>query len=157
MALEIERKFLVHHEGWNQIKNNCKQKLIRQGYLSTDPEKTIRVRISGNEAFLTIKGKNEGAVRSEFEYTIPLDDAAQLLNHFCTGELSKTRFLFPHGNHTWEIDVFSGKNEGLIVAEIELQSENESFEKPDWIAAEVTQDKRYFNSNLVKQPFCEWE
>lgn len=155
MALEIERKFLVLLDRWNQIKSNH-QKQIRQGYLSTDPEKTIRVRISGKDAFLTIKGKNEGAVRSEFEYAIPLEDATTLLNHMCTGELSKVRHLIPHGNHTWEVDVFSGKNEGLIVAEIELQSENEDFEKPEWLGEEVTHDNRYFNSNLVKTPFCEW-
>jgi len=155
MAIEIERKFLVDHKQWKQIQSK-QQKQIRQGYLSTDPEKTIRVRISGNDAFLTIKGKNKGAVRTEFEYAIPPDDATTLLNHMCTGELSKIRHLIPHGNHTWEVDVFSGKNEGLIVAEIELQSENETFEKPKWLGEEVTHDKRFFNSNLVKTPFCEW-
>jgi adenylate cyclase len=155
MPLEIERKFLVNLEKWNLIEQPTGNAL-RQGYISTDPSKTIRVRMTNEDSFLTIKGKNIGATRAEFEYKIPNEDAKELLDNFVESELSKIRYKIEFNNKVWEVDEFLGENKGLFVAEIELDSEDESFEKPDWIGEEVTGDEKYYNSNLTLFPFKNW-
>lgn len=155
MPQEIERKFLVHHEKWNELEKPQGQH-FRQGYLLTDPNKTIRVRLTPTQGFLTIKGKNIGATRPEYEYEIPMQEAKELLDQFAISELSKTRYLIPFENKTWEVDEFLGDNLGLIVAEIELKSEDEDFNIPKWIAEEVTNDNKYYNSNLTIHPFTNW-
>lgn len=152
MAVEIERKFLVTGDGWR----NGSGVLYRQGYLNRDKSRTVRVRIAGDAAFLTIKGRSVGATRAEFEYPIPVADAQALLA-LCDGPLiEKTRYRVPHAGHEWEVDVFAGDNAGLVVAELELQSESEAFAAPAWLGEEVSHDARYFNSNLATQPFCTW-
>jgi adenylate cyclase len=155
MAIEIERKFLINKEGWQEATKE-KGKVIKQGYMLTDPSKTIRVRVAGVKAFLTIKGKSTGASRLEYEYEIPKQDAEELLENFCAAVISKIRYKVNYGNHTWEVDEFSGDNSGLIVAEIELTHEQETFELPEWVEKEVTDDKRYFNSNLSTHPYKSW-
>ena len=153
MAKEIERKFLVQ-ESWQPRSAGVKS---AQGYLSTVPERTVRVRIKGEKGYLTIKGKNEGISRAEFEYEIPLQDAEELLQLAEQPVLRKRRYLEQHGGSLWEIDVFAGENEGLIVAEIELPEEQAAFTKPDWLGEEVSGDVRYYNANLIKQPFSLWK
>ncbi|KAA5533694.1 CYTH domain-containing protein [Taibaiella lutea] len=155
MAIEIERKFLINKEKWNALPKP-ESKFIRQGYITTDAEKTIRVRITGNEAYLTIKGKTTGFSRTEIECTIPATTATEMLQQFAITEIIKERYRLPYQQHIWEVDVFHGKNEGLIVAEIELENESVIFEKPDWVAEEVTDDSRYYNSNLSLNPFLNW-
>jgi len=155
MGKEIERKFLVDHHKWSTLTKPV-GKNFRQGYLLTDPDKTIRVRTTSTKGFLTIKGKNVGATRTEFEYEIPHEEATALLNDFSGSELSKIRYEIEHSNKVWEVDVFLGHNEGLVVAEIELISEDESFELPEWIDQEVTHDQKYYNSNLTITPFKTW-
>lgn len=154
---EIERKFLVTSEAF---KNEAhKRTRIVQGFLNTHPERMVRIRIQGSDGFLTIKGKanKSGLTRFEWEKQIPLADAEALL-HLCEpGIIEKTRFEVSVGNHTFEVDDFMGENEGLIVAEIELQSETELFQKPDWLGMEVTGDVKYYNSNLSKNPFKKWK
>lgn len=156
MGIEIERKFLVNKEKWDQVKKE-KQSLYRQGYIVADPGKTIRVRLTDQEAFLTIKGQTVGISRAEFEYPIPVADGQQLLDSLCGAVVSKIRYFITHEGNLWEVDVFLGDNEGLIVAEIELKEENESFPLPEWIAAEVTSEKKYSNSNLAKKPYITWD
>jgi CYTH domain-containing protein len=153
MAKEIERKFLVK-AGWQPQDEGIK---IAQGYLSTVPERTVRVRIKGNKGYLTIKGKNQGISRTEFEYEIPLGDAEELLKLAEQPILSKTRYLEQHGNRLWEIDVFAGENQGLVVAEVELPDEQADFSRPDWLGQEVSGDVRYYNANLIKKPFSLWK
>jgi adenylate cyclase len=149
MATETERKFLVKdviiHLAVREIK-------IIQSYLSIDPEKTIRLRIADQKAFLTIKSrKNQDTItRSEWEFEIPVSDAIEMMNIGMPGKIVKTRYLIPAGDHTFEVDVFHDKNEGLIIAEIELSSEDEQFEKPDWLGEEVTDKPEFYNSNLIK-------
>ena len=155
MAVEIERKYLVHIEKWNRI-DKGKKHFYRQGYLLTDPAKTIRVRVTGESGFITIKGKSVGASRQEYEYVIPKQDAIELLNQFCSSDVSKFRYIIPFAGKVWEVDEFLDANEGLIVAEIELSTENEKFETPEWISEEVTGIEKYYNSNLSKRPFKEW-
>lgn len=155
--MEIERKFLVNS---NAFKTEAfTQNRISQGYLNSAPGRTVRVRIKGNKGFLTIKGaSNEsGLSRFEWEKEIPVSEANDLLQLCEDGVIDKTRFEVRVGNHIFEIDEFYGENEGLIVAEIELQSESETFEKPDWIGKEVTTDKRYYNSCLSQHPFRDWK
>jgi adenylate cyclase len=155
--LEIERKFLTTS---NAFKNEAyTQNRITQGYLSSNPERTVRVRIKGNKGFLTIKGaSNESGIsRFEWEKEIPIDEAQKLLLLCEKGVIDKTRFEVKFGNHIFEIDEFYGENEGLIVAEIELDSETETFEKPIWLGKEVTNDKRYYNSYLSQNPFKNWQ
>lgn len=155
MGEEIERKFLVAGEGWRETAEGT---AYRQGFLSTEPERTVRVRAAGDRGTITIKGKNVGARRAEFEYEIPLADAQQMLDTLCKRPLiEKVRYTLSAGAHTWEIDVFGGDNAGLVVAEIELGSEDETFDKPGWVGDEVTGDPRYFNSNLVDNPYRTWE
>ena len=156
MGIEIERKFLVNHEQWEQLVKPVGE-FYRQGYLLTDPQKTIRVRQTSDKGFLTIKGISVGATRAEYEYEIPIEEAKELLDQFAVAELSKVRYKIAIENHIWEVDVFSGKNQGLIVAEIELESENEKFVLPTWIDREVTGEEKYYNSNLVTKPYSDWK
>lgn len=153
MAKEIERKFLVQ-TSWQPQDEGIK---IAQGYLSTVPERTVRVRIKGDKGYLTIKGKNQGISRAEFEYEIPIGDAEELLKLAEQPILSKTRYLEQHGNRLWEIDVFAGENQGLVVAEVELPDEQADFSRPDWLGQEVSGDVRYYNANLIKNPFSLWK
>ncbi|MFT3822627.1 MAG: CYTH domain-containing protein [Chitinophagaceae bacterium] len=155
MALEIERKYLVQHNKWNAIEKPTGHR-IRQGYILTDPEKTIRVRLKDDKGFLTIKGLTAGATRAEYEYEIPAKDAEELLDKFSESELAKVRYNISFGNKTWEVDVFTGDNDGLIVAEIELQSEDEQFALPGWIDKEVTGEAKYYNANLTITPYKLW-
>lgn len=155
MGLEIERKFLVNHVKWAATEKP-KAEFYRQGYLLTDPNKTIRVRATDTKGFMTIKGKSEGATRAEFEYEIPKEEAIQLLDMFAVSDLTKYRYKTIFAEKLWEVDVFLGENEGLIVAEIELSSEDEIFDLPDWAMEEVTGEKKYYNSNLSTLPFKKW-
>ena len=154
--IEIERKFLVTSEDFKAAA--FMQNRIAQGYLSSVPDRTVRVRIKGEKGFLTIKGaSNEsGLSRFEWEKEIPVDEAKELLKLCEKGVIDKTRFEVKIGNHIFEVDEFYGDNQGLIVAEIELNSENENFERPKWLGKEVTNDSRYYNSNLSKNPFVSW-
>jgi adenylate cyclase len=155
MPIEIERKFLVAHDGWRAGFTSAAR--IRQGYLCLDPGRTVRVRISGTQGWLTIKGPGEGASRAEFEYPLPLADATDLLDHLCRQpQIDKTRHLVPHGGLTFEVDVFHGDNEGLIMAEVELAAADTHVDLPPWIGAEVTGDHRYFNAYLAQHPFRTW-
>ena len=156
MKQEIERKFLVDEDKWNKLEKPVGKELS-QGYLASGTTTTIRVRTKGDKGFLTIKGKTVGASRPEYEYEIPRAEANELLENFAITSISKIRFEIEYAEKLWEVDVFKGDNEGLIVAEIELESEDEPFEKPDWITEEVTDDKRYYNSILAKTPFKIWE
>lgn len=152
MAIEIERKFLVAGEGWRQTD----ARRYSQGYLSRDPARTVRVRCVGAQAWLTIKGRSVGASRAEFEYEIAFADGEQLLK-LCDGPLvDKFRHRVRHAGMLWEVDEFLGDNAGLVVAEIELSDEAQAFERPPWLGEEVTQDARYFNSNLAAHPFKHW-
>jgi adenylate cyclase len=154
MGVEIERKFLLQGEAWRAL---AEPVLLRQGYLSTDPARTVRVRIEGGQATLTIKGQSAGATRGEWEYPVPLDEAGELLDQLCQQPLlEKYRRRIAYRGHTWEVDEFLAANAGLVVAEIELGSEHEAFDKPDWIGAEVTGDSRYYNSNLIRLPYSMW-
>jgi len=155
MGIEIERKFLLANEGW---RGQGHPTLMRQGYLVADPVRTVRVRIEGERAVITIKGKSTGASRGEWEYEIPVPDATELLDGLCEQpQVEKIRHRIAHAGHTWEVDEFLGLNAGLVVAEIELGAEDEAFEKPDWIGAEVTGDKRYYNSSLIRMPYSQWQ
>ena len=146
MGKEIERKYLLKNNNWRSLVSESYS--IEQGYLNTDPEKTVRVRIKDNKGILTIKGKNKGISRLEFEYPIPLEDAKELINLCTKPLLIKTRNLVALDNQLWEIDEFGGYHKGLILAEIELSSEEEIVKLPDWIGKEVSNDPRYYNSNL---------
>ena len=156
MGIEIERKFLVKKEKWKELEKPSGE-LYRQGYLLTDPNKTIRVRQTSAKGFLTIKGLTVGATRPEYEYEIPFEEAKELLDQFAIAELSKIRFKIIIDQHIWEVDEFFGNNKGLIVAEIELSNEEEKFNIPDWIDREVTHEEKYFNSSLVIHPYQNWD
>jgi adenylate cyclase len=154
MGIEIERKFLVKNDSWKQFATGgmaCKQ-----GYLVAGKEKTVRVRILGNAAFLTIKGATTGIQRAEFEYEIPVSDAEQMME-LCGNRIEKTRYLIRHMGMTWEVDVFEGANTGLIMAEIELESEDQVFDWPSWCGEEVSGDRRYYNACLAEHPFINWK
>lgn len=156
MGLEIERKFLVKN---NSFKEESYQKtLIKQGFLNSDKERVVRVRVADKKAYLTIKGKSDvlGTTRFEWEKEISIDEAKSLLKLCEPGVIEKYRFLIKKGKHVFEVDEFLGENKGLIVAEIELDSEKEKFIIPDWLSKEVTGDKKYYNSNLSKSPFKDW-
>lgn len=154
MGIEIERKFLLVGDAWRSLGAPV---LLRQGYLSSQRERVVRVRIEGAQAMLTIKGVSVGASRGEWEYPIPLADAEQLLDGLCEQPLvEKYRRRIEFGGMLWEVDEFLGANAGLVVAEIELESEQQAFAKPDWVGAEVTDDARYFNSALIRHPFTRW-
>jgi adenylate cyclase len=156
MGKEIERKYLVDITKWQQIDKPIGQR-YRQGYLLTDPNKTIRVRQTTDRGFLTIKGLSIGATRPEYEYEIPFDEAKELLDNFSTSELSKIRYKILFDNKVWEVDEFSGDNFGLIVAEIELTSEDEKYSIPGWVDKEVTGQEKYYNSNLTIDPYKNWQ
>lgn len=153
--LEIERKFLIANDDWKQDVSNST--IIKQGYLNSTPERTVRIRVRGEKAYLTIKGKNENLTRKEFEYEIPLAEGNELLMLCEKPIIEKIRHLVKIEHHTWEIDVFDGENKGLIVAEIELTSENELFTKPNWLGDEVSNDVRYYNSALIRFPYSKWK
>lgn len=154
MGVEIERKFLVRDECWRSLGQGV---LLRQGYLSSAPERVVRVRIEGNAAMLTIKGRSTGATRSEWEYPIPMADAEAFLDGLCERPIiEKKRYRIPYEGMTWEVDEFFGENAGLVVAEIELESEGQAFAKPEWVGDEVTHDARYFNANLLRHPYSIW-
>lgn len=155
MGLEIERKFLVHKDKWDSL-TKPKKDFYRQGYLFSDSNKTIRIRQTNDKGYITIKGESIGLTRPEFEYEIPREDAEQLLNKFCVFELIKVRYKIVYKNKVWEVDEFLGDNLGLIVAEIELEHEDEQFEMPDWIANEVTGNQKYYNSILSTFPYSKW-
>lgn len=154
--IEIERKFLVNSTDF--IQQSHAQYKIAQGYLNSDPERTVRVRVKDEQGFLTIKGKSNatGTSRFEWEKEIALGEAQQLLMLCEKGVIEKTRYLVYVGKYLFEVDVFYGENDGLIVAEIELSDEHETFEKPDWLDLEVTNDERYYNAYLSRHPFTEW-
>lgn len=156
MGLEIERKYLVDKKIWDKIIKDEKH-LIKQGYILNNPDKTIRVRLTDNKGFITIKGLSTGASRKEFEYQIPEKDAKELLGNFCTTSISKIRNKISYKGKLWEVDEFLDDNAGLIVAEIELSMEQETFDLPDWIAKEVTGESKYYNSNLSRQPYKDWK
>jgi adenylate cyclase len=153
MGIEIERKFLVVGEAW---KLQGPGEFISQGYLSRDPARTVRVRVKGERAWLTIKGQSVGASRAEFEYPVPLADAEQMLT-LCDGpRVEKIRRVVPYAGMNWEVDEFLGDNAGLVVAEIELSSIDQHFDSPPWLGQEVTEEARYFNSQLSTRPFKTW-
>lgn len=154
MAVEIERKFLIVEDSWRELAEGTS---YRQGYLSTVKERTVRVRTIDDKGYLTIKGITIGATRAEYEYEIPAAEANEMLDNLCEQPIiEKKRYKIPLDGFTWEIDEFGGVNEGLIVAEIELESEDQTFDKPDWVGEEVTGDPKYFNSNLIAKPFTAW-
>lgn len=152
MAVEIERKFLVTGNAWKQGTATH----FSQGYLNPDKNRTVRIRLAGNQAFITIKGISAGISRAEFEYEIPADDAVALLKLCDNPVIQKIRYVIIHNGFKWEVDEFLGENLGLVVAEIELSSEDQSFERPSWVGKEVTDDARYFNSNLASLPYSKW-
>ncbi len=155
MGKEIERKYLVKNA---EFKNLAKGTSYRQGYLSTVKERTVRVRTIDEKGYLTIKGITIGASRVEYEYEIPAKEADDMLSNLCEKPLiEKNRYKIPFAGLTWEVDEFFGDNDGLVVAEVELQSEDQKIELPSWVGAEVTSDPRYFNSNLTKNPFKNWK
>ncbi|MCK9530679.1 MAG: CYTH domain-containing protein [Gammaproteobacteria bacterium] len=155
MATEIERKFLVISDDWRAAAEPGVH--FRQGYLASTGRASVRVRLEGQEANLNIKSATLGVRRSEFEYAIPLDDANEMLDQLCTGGLvEKTRYRVPVDGHVWEVDVFEGVNAGLVVAEIELNHEDEVFERPTWAGAEVSDDPRYYNVYLAEHPYTNW-
>lgn len=153
MAKEIERKFLVRNSTWKVGVSGLK---IDQGYLSTDIDHTVRVRIISDAAFLTVKTRNDGITRSEWEYQIPVSDAEDMLRRV-KNRIIKKRYIVVSGGKKWEIDEFLGDNAGLVVAEIELESEDEEFEKPFWLGEEVSDDSRYYNSQLIENPYKNWK
>ncbi|MCH8079343.1 MAG: CYTH domain-containing protein [Proteobacteria bacterium] len=155
MATEIERKFLVLNDDWRAIVESDMQ--IIQAYLASNEFSSTRIRIQGDKANINIKSATLGITRTEFEYAIPVDDAQLMIDDLCIKPvIEKTRYIVKHMQHRWEIDVFSGDNKGLIVAEIELSSPDETFEKPSWIGEEVSNDARYYNVCLVKKPYKTW-
>ncbi len=154
--VEIERKFLVDKEKWTLLPKPDGIRYL-QGYLSIDADKVVRARVAGDKGFLTIKGKSETFSHPEYEYAIPVKDAGELIQLYATSRVEKVRTRIPAGNHVWEVDEFHGENEGLLMAEIELGSLEELFDKPDWLGEEVTGDKRYYNSWLSVHPFQTWQ
>ena len=156
MATEIERKFLVLNQDWQEY---TKSELhIIQAYLATNEFSSTRIRIQGDKANINIKSATLGISRTEFEYAIPVIDAQLMIDELCVKPvITKKRYMVKHMQHIWEIDVFSGDNEGLIVAEIELSSPDEAFEKPSWLGKEVSHDKRYYNVCLVENPYKTWD
>ena len=155
MGIEIERKFLVKNDNF---KIQAEVEIYHQGFLSTDKERIVRVRISKDKAWLTVKGISDGAVRKEFEYEIPVNDAEYILNEMCKKPtILKKRYRIPWGGLTWEVDEFLNENKGLVIAEIELDTEDQVFDLPEWIDKEVTGNEKYFNAYLVKHPYTTWK
>lgn len=155
MGVEVERKFLVADESWRADVTSATR--IVQGYLAQTDSATVRVRVKGDTGFLTIKGVSVGIARSEFEYEIPVADALGMLDELAQGPvIDKVRHLVPVGAHVWEVDVFSGDNAPLVMAEVELASADEAFVRPGWAGTEVSDDQRYFNVNLARTPYSSW-
>ena len=155
MGVEIERKFLIEKDLWYAVKKPSGI-LMQQAYLVNEPEKVIRIRVTDSSGYLTIKGPEVNATRSEYEFQIPKMEAIQILDQFTKVRIDKTRYKIEFEGKTWEVDEFWGDNEGLIIAEIELTSEDEDFTKPSWIGEEVTSDPRYYNSYLSEHPYNSW-
>jgi CYTH domain-containing protein len=153
--MEIERKYLVDKELWLKTNKPAGEYII-QGYLTTDIDKTIRVRVTGSVGYITIKGRTVNIAREEYEFPIPADKASELIQKFSEGILEKVRYKVPYKGKTWVVDEFLGGNKGLIIAEVELTEEHESIELPEWIGKEVSDDARYYNACLVKHPFTAW-
>jgi CYTH domain-containing protein len=154
MAIEIERKFLVQGDAWRQLATGV---AYRQGYVASTASCTVRIRVAGDQGYITLKGGTEGISRAEYEYAIPLQDATEMLDTLCQRPLiEKMRYRVPWQNVVWEIDEFWGENQGLIMAEVELTDPQQQLTLPDWIGEEVSGDPRYFNSNLAKHPFSLW-
>lgn len=154
MATEIERKFLVTGDAW---RSKGTRVLLRQGYLCNEVDRVVRVRVNGNDAYLTIKGRTEGIGRSEYEYGIPTADAEEMLRTIAQRPIiEKYRTTFRHAGHTWEIDEFLGANAGLVVAEVELRDADDELEVPPWVGREVSHDARYYNANLISHPYSAW-
>ncbi|WP_456449207.1 CYTH domain-containing protein [Thiolapillus sp.] len=156
MGIEIERKFLLASDGWRQHVEKTLE--MRQGYLSRDAQSSVRVRICGEQADINIKSTRDGIHRLEYEYAIPMEDAQELMKHVAHRPvIEKKRHIVHIGRHCWEIDEFYGENEGLVVAEVELEAVDEPYERPDWLGREVSTDARYYNSNLSKLPYKYWK
>ena len=153
MGIEIERKFLVAGEGWKNFAGEGS--VCKQGYLAADETKTVRVRVIGEKAYLTIKGSTEGITRPEFEYEIDRRDAVDMLK-LCGSIVEKTRYVLEENGLTWEVDVFYGANDGLVMAEVELESEDQPLNLPDWVGEEVSADPRYYNACLAIHPYTTW-
>jgi len=154
MATEIERKFLIDLDKIGRLQNGM---AIKQGYVPTSTKTAVRVRVKEGKAFLTLKGANKGATRSEFEYAIPMADAEAMLAELCEGPIiDKTRYVIHHAGHDWEVDVFYGDNQGLVVAEVEMTSEDERVALPSWVTTEVTGEVKYYNSSLLANPYKSW-
>lgn len=153
MSIEIERRFLVKGDGWKTMASEGLE--CRQGYLVSDKRKTVRIRLMGGVGYLTVKGAASGIARMEFEYEIDHADAAYMLM-LCDRVVEKTRYMVEHHGMTWEVDVFSGANEGLVMAEVELESESQEPDLPDWIGEEVSGDPRYYNACLARHPYATW-
>jgi adenylate cyclase len=154
MATEIERKFLVKDDSWRGLGQGNR---YRQGYLSTHPERTVRARVAAGKGYLTIKGKTQNATRAEYEYSIPVQDAEAILDELCARPLiEKTRYRIDYHGLVWEVDEFEGENAGLVIAEVELASADQAVALPAWIGEEVTADPRYYNANLIANPFSRW-
>lgn len=155
MGIEIERKFLVNEQLLPKLQNGIK---IEQGYISSNENGVVRVRIKDNQGYLTIKSLTKSITRSEYEYEIPLEDAKEILENICIeSRISKTRYIIPHSSLIWELDIFHGQNSGLIIAEVELKEENQIIDLPNWVEKEVSYEEKYFNSNLINMPFCKWK
>jgi adenylate cyclase len=155
MAREIERKYLVADPS---LLAELEGVAFKQGYIPVNEGVSVRIRLMGDRAVLTLKGRTEGIGRSEFEYEIPFADAEAMLEEFCTRPLiEKTRYKVEHAGKIWEVDIFAGDNEGLVLAEVELESEDEVVEKPPWVGEEVSDDPRYYNASLVHNPYCKWK
>lgn len=155
MPKEIERKFLVEGDGWRDAVES--ETHIMQGYLANNQNATVRVRVAGEQAWLTIKGMMQGPSRSEYEYSIPTEDAVAMLEELAvSAPIDKVRYRVRHGGHVWDLDVFAGDNTGLVMAEVELSHEDEAFDMPDWAGREVTGDGRFYNVNLARHPYRHW-
>jgi adenylate cyclase len=155
MGREIERKFLVDHDAWEAMPKPSGT-LIAQGYIANEPGRSVRIRIAGDRSFLTLKGQLNGLSRPEFEYPIPLADAREMMSLFCKEMISKTRYRITFNGRTWEVDVFHDMNDGLIVAEVELDTPDEVVALPAWVTEEVSDDPRYLNTNLIRFPYTTW-
>jgi len=155
--MEIERKFIVNKILWQELNNPVNAIFIQQAYLSTDPKCSVRIRITDNKALITIKGETKGISREEFEYSVPLNDGLEIIQLAGTPVLIKRRYVISYQGYNWEVDEFDGDNEGLILAEVELDADTENPEWPDWIDKEVTGDPRYFNLQLAINPINQWQ
>ena len=154
--MEIERKFKIHTNLWRKLDKRAGDNIL-QGYLCSEEEKTVRVRVKNKQGTMTIKGRTINISREEYEFPVPYDIAVDMIHKFATGIIEKIRYNIPYKGKLWEVDEFSGANAGLIIAEVELNSEDEEIELPEWVGDEVSSDPRYYNANLAKHPYQEWE